>query len=200
MRFELAFYALQPDIQVIAPWRIPEFYETFKGRNNLVDYAAKKGIPVTSTKSKPWSMDENLAQCSYEAGILEDPDTTPPADMWKLTADPILSAPNEPEDVTVEFAKGLPVKITSTSEKTATDPTAIFLTANTLARKHGVGRIDIVENRFIGLKSRGCARSHHPAQRAHRPRRLNPRPRSPCSPRPIRHRQLLQNPVQWPLF
>ena len=101
-------------------------------------------------------MDENLAHCSYEAGILEDPDTTPPADMWKLTADPILSAPNEPEDVTVEFAKGLPVKITSTSQKTATDPTAIFLTANTLARKHGVGRIDIVENRFIGLKSRGC--------------------------------------------
>jgi argininosuccinate synthase len=113
-------------------------------------------IPVTSTKSKPWSMDENLAHCSYEAGILEDPDTTPPSDMWKLTADPITSAPNEPEDVTIEFEKGLPVKLTSTSQKEATDPTSIFLTANTLARKHGIGRIDIVENRFIGLKSRGC--------------------------------------------
>jgi argininosuccinate synthase len=151
VRFELAFYALQPDIQVIAPWRIPQFYETFKGRNDLLDYAAKKGIPVTSTKSKPWSMDENLAHCSYEAGILEDPDTTPPSDMWKLTADPILSAPNEPEDIVIDFKKGLPVKLTSKSQKDATDPTGIFLAANALARKHGVGRIDIVENRFIGL-------------------------------------------------
>lgn len=156
VRFELAFYALQPSIQVIAPWRIPEFYETFKGRNDLLDYAAKKGIPVTSTKSKPWSMDENLAHCSYEAGILEDPDTSPPSDMWKLTADPILSAPNEPEDVTIDFEKGLPVKISSPSQGTKTNATELFLAANALARKHGVGRIDIVENRFIGLKSRGC--------------------------------------------
>jgi argininosuccinate synthase len=126
------------------------------GRNDLLDYAAKKGIPVTSTKSKPWSMDENLAHCSCEAGILEDPDTTPPNDMWKLTADPILSAPNEPEDIVIDFEKGLPVKLTSKSQKEATDPTGIFLAANALARKHGVGRIDIVENRFIGLKSRGC--------------------------------------------
>jgi argininosuccinate synthase len=155
VRFELAFYALQPSIQVIAPWRIPEFYETFKGRNDLLDYAAKMKIPVTSTKSKPWSMDENLAHCSYEAGILEDPDTAPPADMWKLTADPI-SAPNEPEDVTINFEKGLPVKITSKTTGSKTSPTELFLAANALARKHGVGRIDIVENRFIGLKSRGC--------------------------------------------
>lgn len=156
VRFELAFYALQPSIQVIAPWRIPEFYNTFKGRSDLLDYAAQKGIPVTSTKSKPWSMDENLAHCSYEAGILEDPDTSPPSDMWKLTADPILSAPNEPEDVVIEFEKGIPVKLTSPSTGTQTDPTELFLAANALARKHGVGRIDIVENRFIGIKSRGC--------------------------------------------
>ena len=101
-------------------------------------------------------MDENLAHCSYEAGILEDPDTTPPSDMWKLKSDPILSAPNEPEDIVIEFEKGLPVSLTSQSQTTPTDPTSIFLTANTLSRKHGVGRIDIVENRFIGLKSRGC--------------------------------------------
>jgi argininosuccinate synthase len=100
-------------------------------------------------------MDENLAHCGYEAGILEDPDTTPPSDMWKLTADPILSAPNEPEDIVIDFEKGLPVKLTSKSQKEATDP-GIFLTANALARKHGVGRIDMVENRPIGLKSRGC--------------------------------------------
>lgn len=156
VRFELAFYALQPKITVIAPWRDPEFYKRFAGRADLLDYAEKMNIPVTSTKSKPWSMDENLAHCSYEAGILEDPNTTPPSDMWKLTADPILSAPNEPEDLTIEFSKGLPIKLTSQSQKEATDPTSIFLTANALARKHGVGRIDIVENRFIGLKSRGC--------------------------------------------
>ena len=121
----------------------------------MLDFASKKSIPVTSTKAKPWSMDENLAHCSYEAGILENPDTEPPRDMWKLTADP-MSAPNEPEDVTIEFEKGLPVKITSSSQGTKTKPTELFLAANALARKHGVGRIDIVENRFIGLKSRGC--------------------------------------------
>jgi len=121
----------------------------------LLDYASEKGIPVTSTKSKPWSMDENLAHCSYEAGILEDPNTTPPEDMWKLTTDP-TKAPDQPEDFTVHFEKGLPVKLEHSGGKVATDAVDLFLTANALARKHGVGRIDIVENRFIGLKSRGC--------------------------------------------
>ncbi|MCJ1365261.1 argininosuccinate synthetase [Acarospora aff. strigata] len=158
VRFELAFYALQPSIKVIAPWRIPEFYNRFAGRNDLLDYAAKMNIPVTSTKSKPWSMDENLAHCSYEAGILEDPDTTPPEDMWKLTVDP-TKAPDAPEDFTLYFEKGLPAKLVYTekgSQKTITDSVDLFLTTNAIARRHGVGRIDIVENRFIGLKSRGC--------------------------------------------
>ncbi|EMF11586.1 argininosuccinate synthase [Sphaerulina musiva SO2202] len=156
VRFELAFYALQPTIKVIAPWRDPVFYERFKGRQDLLDYAAEKGIPVTSTKSKPWSMDENLAHCSYEAGILEDPNTEAPADMWKLTADP-TKAPDSPEDFTLTFEKGLPVKLEyEDGKKSVTDPVELFLTANAIARKHGVGRIDIVENRFIGLKSRGC--------------------------------------------
>ncbi|TAQ83457.1 hypothetical protein B7494_g8220 [Chlorociboria aeruginascens] len=154
VRFELAFYALQPSIKVIAPWRMPEFYERFAGRNDLLDYAAKAGIPVSSTKSKPWSMDENLAHCSYEAGILEDPDVTAPEDMWKLTVDP-LKAPDTPEDFTLVFEKGLPKKLI-TKGKTITDAVELFLEANTIARRHGVGRIDIVENRFIGLKSRGC--------------------------------------------
>jgi len=155
VRFELSYYALQPSIKVIAPWRDPVFYERFKGRQDLLDYAAAKGIPVTSTKSKPWSMDENLAHCSYEAGILEDPNTTPPTDMWKLTADP-LKAPDTPEDFTLTFTKGLPTKLEYENGKVVTDPVDLFLTANTIARRNGVGRIDIVENRFIGLKSRGC--------------------------------------------
>ena len=143
---------------MIAPWRIPEFYERFAGRNDLLDYAAQQKIPVTSTKSKPWSMDENLAHCSYEAGILEDPNTTPPADMWKLTQDP-ETAPNAPEDFTITFEKGIPVKLAYTEggkEETVTESLELFLTANAIARRHGVGRVDIVENRFIGLKSRGC--------------------------------------------
>jgi hypothetical protein len=155
VRFELAFYALQPTIKVLAPWRDPVFYERFKGRQDLLDYAEQSGIPVTSTKSKPWSMDENLAHCSYEAGILEDPNVTPPEDMWKLTVDP-TKAPEQPEDFVLHFEKGLPVKVELPGGKTVTDATELFLAVNAIARKHGVGRIDIVENRFIGLKSRGC--------------------------------------------
>ena len=151
----MAFYALQPTIKVIAPWRDPVFYNRFKGRNDLLDYAAEKGIPVSSTKSKPWSMDENMAHCSYEAGILEDPNVTPPEDMWKLTVDP-TKAPDAPEDFTVHFQKGLPVKLDYENGKSVTEPVELFLTANAIARRHGVGRVDIVENRFIGLKSRGC--------------------------------------------
>uniref|UniRef100_A0A060TC56 Argininosuccinate synthase n=1 Tax=Blastobotrys adeninivorans TaxID=409370 RepID=A0A060TC56_BLAAD len=155
VRFELAFYALKPDVKVIAPWRLPEFFNRFVGRKDLLDYAAEKGIPVAQTKAKPWSTDENLAHISYEAGILEDPDTTPPKDMWKLTTDPV-DAPNTPENFTVHFEKGIPVKLELADGKTVTDPVELFLTANAISRRNGVGRIDIVENRFIGIKSRGC--------------------------------------------
>lgn len=155
VRFELAFYALKPDVKVIAPWRLPEFFNRFVGRKDLLDYAAEKDIPVAQTKAKPWSTDENLAHISYEAGILEDPDTTPPKDMWKLTTDPV-DAPNTPENFTVHFEKGIPVKLELADGKTVTDPVELFLTANAISRRNGVGRIDIVENRFIGIKSRGC--------------------------------------------
>ncbi|KAL8693276.1 MAG: hypothetical protein Q9218_001877 [Villophora microphyllina] len=161
VRFELAFYALNPKIKVIAPWRDPEFYNRFKGRNDLLDYADQTGIPVTSTKSKPWSMDENLAHCSYEAGILEDPDTTPPKDMWKLTEDP-EKAPEKPELFSLEFTKGIPTKLLYSEggkDRSVTEAVELFTAANTIARRHGVGRIDIVENRFIGIKSRGCYES-----------------------------------------
>lgn len=155
VRFELSFYALKPDVKVIAPWRDPEFFKRFAGRKDLLDYAAEKGIPVTQTKSKPWSTDENMAHISFEAGILEDPDTTPPKDMWKLTVDP-QDAPDKPEDFEVEFSKGKPVRLTTSDGKSVSDPLELFLTANAIARRNGVGRIDIVENRFIGIKSRGC--------------------------------------------
>lgn len=156
-RFQTAddLLALNPKIKVIAPWRDPTFYTVFKGRSDLLDYCAQKGIQVVSTKSKPWSMDENLAHCSYEAGILEDPNTTAPNELWKLTTSP-MDAPDQPEDVTLEFKLGVPVKITSPSIGTETEPLKLFLAANALGSKHGIGRVDIVENRLLGLKSRGC--------------------------------------------
>ncbi|KAK2740184.1 argininosuccinate synthetase [Myotisia sp. PD_48] len=156
VRFELAFYAIQPSIKVIAPWRMPSFYKRFAGRNDLLEYAEKHNIPVTSTKAKPWSMDENLAHCSYEAGILEDADVTPPDDMWKLTDDP-RNAPDVPEDFNLIFEKGIPVALVELkSGKKTTDSLELFQALNEIGRVHGVGRVDIVENRYIGLKSRGC--------------------------------------------
>ncbi|GMF08500.1 unnamed protein product [[Candida] boidinii] len=155
VRFELSFYALKPDVQVIAPWRDDEFIKRFVGRKDLLEYASAKGIPVAQTKAKPWSTDENMAHISFEAGILEDPDTTPPKDMWKLTVDP-QDAPETPEDFQVIFEKGKPVKLIYENGKEVTDPVELFITANAIARRNGVGRVDIVENRFIGIKSRGC--------------------------------------------
>jgi len=157
VRFELAFYGLKPDIKVIAPWRIPEFYHRFAGRQALLSYATEKQIPVQQTVAKPWSTDENLFHISYEAGILEDPNTTPPTDMWKLTSS-LEHAPDIPDYLSVEFKTGLPVKVTVGSA-THVDSVEIFLVLNALGRKHGIGRIDIVENRFIGVKSRGCYES-----------------------------------------
>lgn len=134
-----------------------EFYNRFPGRQALLAFAAEKNIPVQQTAAKPWSTDENLFHISYEAGILEDPDTTPPVDMWKLTQS-IENAPSAPDQITIEFKAGIPTKVT-TADTTYTDAVEIFLALNALARKHGIGRIDIVENRFIGVKSRGCYES-----------------------------------------
>ncbi|RIB18650.1 argininosuccinate synthase [Gigaspora rosea] len=156
VRFELAYYALNPGIKVIAPWRIPEFYERFPGRPALLAYAAEKNIPVTQTTDKPWSTDENLFHCSYEAGVLEDPNVTPPKNMWKLTVDP-EDAPNTPERITITFKHGIPVQVKNNSDGiTVSDPLDLFIYLNTIARRNGIGRIDIVENRYIGIKSRGC--------------------------------------------
>lgn len=157
VRFELGYYALDPSIKVIAPWRDAEFFTRFPGRPALLAYAAEKGIPVFQTAAKPWSTDENLYHISYEAGILEDPNVTPPKDMWKLTCDP-EDAPNTPERIEMHFKDGIPVKVVNTTDGKVVSESAleIFLYLNALGRKHGVGRIDIVENRFIGIKSRGC--------------------------------------------
>ena len=147
VRFELSAYALKPDIRVIAPWR--EW--TLRGREDCVRYARDHGIPVGVTKEKPYSMDANLYHISFEGGVLEDPWAAPPKDMWRLTTDP-QDAPNTPETVEVEFEAGNPVALNG--ERLG--PVALLEKANALGGKHGVGRVDIVENRFVGMKSRGC--------------------------------------------
>lgn len=128
---------------------MPEFCDKFQGRQDLLKYAADNNIPVSSTPSKPWSIDENLIHSSYEAGVLEDPDHTPPKDLWNLTVDP-LDAPNEPEKFTIYFEKGVPVKLVVGNE-TITDSVDLFKRLNKLGHDHGIGRIDIVENRFSKL-------------------------------------------------
>ncbi|EGO53021.1 hypothetical protein GE21DRAFT_830 [Neurospora crassa] len=154
VRFELAFKACNPEIKVIAPWRLPEFCARFQGRQDLLKYAADKNIPVSSTPKAPWSMDDNLVHCSYEAGILEDPNHTPPKELWTRTVDP-QDAPNTPQEFTIVFEKGIPVKVIVDGKET-TGSVELFKLLNKIGHDHGVGRVDIVENRFIGLKSRGC--------------------------------------------
>lgn len=146
IRFELTYYALNPKIQVIAPWREWEF----KGREDLIRYARQHGIPVPVTKKKPYSMDRNLFHLSFEGGILEDPWAAPPRDMFVLTTDP-QRAPGKPQDVTLEFKKGNVVAVQGRKGSPAT----LLQTLNRFAGKHGVGRVDIVEDRFTGMKSRG---------------------------------------------
>ncbi|XP_035245948.1 argininosuccinate synthase [Anguilla anguilla] len=155
IRFELTCYALYPEVQIIAPWRIPEFYNRFKGRKDLMEYAQEKGIPVPVSPKAPWSMDANLMHISYESGILENPKIHGPSDLYLMTKNP-EDAPNAPDVLEIEFSKGVPVKVTDLKEgQSWNTPLQIFSYLNKIGGKHGIGRIDIVENRFIGMKSRG---------------------------------------------
>src|SRR5690606_13268634 len=146
VRFELSAYAIDPDIKVIAPWREWKL----KGRADLVAFAEERGIPVPVTAEKPYSMDANLLHISYEGGKLEDPWAAPPKGMFQMTVDP-EDAPDEPQYVTVTFEAGTPVAI----DDEKLEPAELLQKANEMAGAHGVGRVDIVENRFVGIKSRG---------------------------------------------
>lgn len=150
VRFELTAYALKPDIQVIAPWRDEKFQKQFTGRVDMLNYCKSHRIPVEASAKKPYSMDRNLLHISFEGGILEDPWNEPPADMFKLSVSP-EKAPNKPEYVEIDFEKGNAVAVNG--EKL--NPLGVMLKLNAVAGKHGVGRIDLVENRFVGMKSRG---------------------------------------------
>jgi argininosuccinate synthase len=146
VRFELTYRALAPELPIIAPWR--EW--TLKSREDEIAYAAKHGIPVPVTAAKPYSIDQNLWHTSYEGGILEDPAVAPRDDMFQLTRDP-AQAPDEPAFVDVEFEHGLPVALNGRR----LSPAALVASLNAIAGAHGVGRIDLVENRLVGMKSRG---------------------------------------------
>jgi argininosuccinate synthase len=146
VRFELTYYALEPGIQVIAPWREWEF----KGRSDLITYCEQNNIPVTATHSKPYSSDRNLVHISYEGGILEDPWAAPPEEIFTLTKSP-ETAKATAETLTIQFEKGEPVAI----EGRAMEPVKLLTELNKIAGEHGIGRVDLVENRFVGMKSRG---------------------------------------------
>jgi argininosuccinate synthase len=146
VRFELTAYALKPDIKVIAPWRDWEF----KGRADLLAYCTERGLEVEASAEKPYSMDRNVMHISFEGGILEDPWREPDADMFRLTVDP-MDAPDEPEYVEIEFEQGDAVAVNGER----LEPFELLSLLNEIAGRNGVGRVDIVENRFVGMKSRG---------------------------------------------
>ena len=146
VRFELSAYAIDPTIKVIAPWREWKL----RGRADLISYAEGRAIPVPVTREKPYSMDANLLHVSYEGGVLEDPWASPPPGMFRMTTDP-EDAADTPETVTISFERGDPVAV----DGVAMGPVEILTHLNGLGGGHGVGRVDIVENRFVGMKSRG---------------------------------------------
>jgi argininosuccinate synthase len=146
VRFELTYYALEPDIKVVAPWREWEF----KGRSDLIAYAEQHNIAVTATHAKPYSTDRNLMHVSYEGGILEDPWAEPPADIFQMTKAP-EEARAEAEYVVIEFEEGVPVSVGGRRMGAV----ALLEELNRVGGAHGVGRVDLVENRFVGMKSRG---------------------------------------------
>lgn len=159
VRFQLHAHALDPALQIVAPWRIPEFFNRFVGRQDLLDFAAEHGIPVEQTKKKSFSMDENLAHVSYESGILEDQNAAYPNDMFKMTVSP-QDAPDKTTTLNIEFKGGDPVKVTNVTDGSVhTGALDLFYYLNEVGGANGVGRVDVVENRFVGMKSRGVYES-----------------------------------------
>ena len=155
VRFEMSYYVLMPDVQIISPWKNEAFLQQFQGRTDMINYAGAKGIPIPVTTQKPYSSDDNLMHISFEAGVLEDPQYKPDKDMFLKTVDPV-DAPDEAEEIVIEFKRGIPVRVENLSDgKGEKEPLKLFQYLNKLAGKHGIGRVDMVENRFVGMKSRG---------------------------------------------
>lgn len=155
IRFEMTFIKLMPEVKIISPWKDGGFLSQFEGRTDLINYAEENQIPIDSTLKKPYSMDDNLMHMSYEAGLLEDTKYEPQQDMFQKTVSP-KDAPDKETKIMIEFKRGVPVKVVNISEdKTVAGALKLFKYLNELASSNGIGRIDMVENRFVGIKSRG---------------------------------------------
>jgi argininosuccinate synthase len=155
VRFELAYAALAPRLSILAPWKDASFLAQFQGRTDLIKFAKDHGIEIPVTLEKPFSTDENLMHKSYESGILEDPMKRPDKDVFTVCVDP-TDAPDKVTAIEIEFRDALPVRVKNLDDgHEETDPLALFIYLNQLGRQNGVGRIDMVENRFVGIKSRG---------------------------------------------
>lgn len=155
VRFELAYYALKPDIKVISPWKDTEFLSQFQGRSDMIRYAAGHRIPVKASISKPYSEDDNLMHISHEAGILEDPLYFAGKEILQKMAMP-MDAPDKETHISITFKDGIPVNVTNKDDGTShSDPLELFTYLNKLGGANGIGLLDMVENRFVGIKSRG---------------------------------------------
>ncbi len=155
VRFELCYYALKPDVKVISPWKDREFLDKFKGRTDLLKYAAEKNIPVKASIDKPYSEDDNLMHISHEAGILEDPMFTARKSILEKMVMP-QDAPDRETRIAIHFRNGIPVKLVNKEDGTIKEnPYELYVYLNELAGKNGIGLLDMVENRFVGIKSRG---------------------------------------------
>ena len=155
VRFELTYHVLAPRMKVVAPWKDPSFFERFPGRKELIAYAQQHGIPVKATASAPWSSDANLMHISYEAGELEDPARRPREEMFELTVSP-QKAPDRETELEIEFRRGDPVRVRNVSDGAEkSTPLELFTYLNQVAGRNGGGRVDMVENRYVGMKSRG---------------------------------------------
>ena len=155
VRFELAYYALNPKIKVISPWKEADFLGRFQGRPCMLEFAEKHGIPVKATREKSYSEDENLLHISHESGILEDPSTGAEEHVFSWTESP-ETAPDRPTRIAITFRDGIPVRVENLEDGSVREePFGLFTYLNELGSRNGIGRVDMVENRFVGIKSRG---------------------------------------------
>jgi argininosuccinate synthase len=155
VRFELTYYALMPDVKIISPWKDREFLNQFKGRTDLLKYASEHNIPVKASIDKPYSEDDNLMHISHEAGVLEDPMYSANKSMLEKMVMP-QDAPDKDTHIVIHFKNGIPVKVVNKDDGTIKDDSyELYIYLNELAGKNGIGLLDMVENRFVGIKSRG---------------------------------------------
>ena len=155
VRFEFGYYMNMPDVKIISPWKDEEWLSQFEGRSDMLKYAEENGIPVKATTKKPYSEDENMIHISHEAGILEDPSMRCPEDVYSLTLSPQKAADKE-TILTIEFKDGTPVSVKNENDGTVvTEPVEMIMYLNKMGHDNAIGRVDMVENRFIGIKSRG---------------------------------------------